>query len=93
MLLIPFVENAFKHGVAMVEEPFIHIDLKVEGKNLYFTVENKFSRESGHSKDPASGIGLKNVKTHLRILYKDDYQLDIHDEGEIYCVTLKLPLP
>ena len=93
MLLIPFVENAFKHGVAVVKEPFINISLKVVGNTLHFSVENKFSREENQSKDKASGIGLANVKARLQLLYPGQHQLSVHEHNEIFSVNLTLPLP
>lgn len=92
MLMIPFVENAFKHGVALIDEPFIRIDLKVVGKTLHFCVENKFSKDENQSKDKDSGIGLMNVKTRLQLLYPDQYKLLIHEQHEIFSINLTLPL-
>jgi sensor histidine kinase YesM len=92
MLLIPFVENAFKHGVALVEDPFIKINLKVVDNTLHFSVENKFSTEASQSKDKDSGIGLANVKARLQLLYPDQYQLSVHQRDEIFSVNLTLPL-
>ena len=71
MLLIPFVENAFKHGTGMIENAEIDIDLKVERDILTFSVHNKFSKESVEIKDKSSGIGLANVQRRLDLLYGD----------------------
>ncbi|MDG3581826.1 sensor histidine kinase [Galbibacter pacificus] len=92
MLLIPFVENAFKHGVALTKQPFIYIDLKAEGQNLLFSVKNKFSTEKGESKDRDSGIGLVNVQARLKLLYPNRYRLTISDHNGIFNIHLKLLL-
>jgi len=90
MLLIPFVENAFKHGVGMVLEPTIDIDLKITEKDLYFAVRNKISHEMAEDKDDSSGIGLKNVQRRLELLYPDSHQLEIRKENDWFIVTLRL---
>ncbi|MBL7817354.1 MAG: histidine kinase [Saprospiraceae bacterium] len=65
MLLIPFVENAFKHGVVLITEPFIKINVMLVDKILIFNVINKYSSEVNEEKDAASGIGLRNVMRRL----------------------------
>lgn len=89
MLLIPFVENAFKHGIGLVEAPFIHIYLQVQERLLHFRVSNNYNRQN-LSKDPDSGIGLANVQNRLKLLYGDHHTLQIRDEGDVYTVELKL---
>jgi sensor histidine kinase YesM len=91
MLLIPFVENAFKHGIGTVKDPYIRISLQVKEQYLYFQVVNNYSRDNG-SKDANSGIGLDNVRNRLRLLYRDQYTLNIQDNGEVYNASLKLAL-
>ena len=91
MLLIPFIENAFKHGIGMVSNAFIKIALTVKENRLFFQVCNNYNR-ANKSKDHSSGIGLLNVKNRLELLYKGKYQLKIVDENEIYSVQLKLDL-
>ncbi len=92
MLLIPFVENAFKHGVALVDHPSIHIHLQVIAQALHFSVENKFSNATDQSKDTESGIGLSNVKTRLQLLYPGQHLLKVDDHDEIFRIHLTLPL-
>ena len=91
MLLIPFVENAFKHGIGMVANPFIKIRLAVEDGQLQFSVSNNYNK-SGGSKDESSGIGLSNVKNRLELLYAQKYNLSIRDDGKVYAVNLNLEL-
>ena len=92
MLLIPFVENAFKHGTGMIEQAAINIDLKVNNNVLYFTVQNKFNPESNEIKDKASGIGLNNVERRLNLLYKKNHRLLIDTSNDLFTVTLEINL-
>jgi LytS/YehU family sensor histidine kinase len=89
MLLIPFVENAFKHGMGMIKDPFIDIHLKVNNTGLEFAVSNKTCTEP-EVKDKNSGIGLNNVKRRLELLYKDHYELNTGKSGNIYTAALKI---
>jgi sensor histidine kinase YesM len=91
MLLIPFVENAFKHGVTTADKPFIRINLIATGNTLRFTVENKFAVEN-FSKDKNSGIGLSNVKARLNLLYPRMYELSVERKTNVFSVTLLLKL-
>lgn len=90
MLLIPFVENAFKHGVGMVENPNISIHLIDNPKYLHFVVKNKISNQPAEKKDESSGIGLTNVKRRLELLYPDQHELKISDKDQAYIVDLMI---
>jgi len=91
LLLIPFVENAFKHGLGLVKDPFIFIKLEAKEKQLQFSVTNNF--DPGHSsKDKNSGIGLVNVKERLNLVYPKKSNLVIKKENGIYEVKLKIDL-
>lgn len=92
MLLIPFVENAFKHGVGNTGHPLISIQLTVNGRVMVFEVKNTFSDEQDASKDDSSGIGLSNVRTRLELLYKNKYTLRIDDQHNLFHITLTLKL-
>lgn len=78
MLMIPFVENAFKHGVGLVADPAIEIYLNITDKNLHFRVRNKISADSAEIKDNSSGIGLKNVQRRLELLYPETHRLELN---------------
>lgn len=91
LLLIPFVENAFKHGVTFVHDPFINIALRVANNKIHFAVENKFG-EASLSKDNNSGIGLANVKARLNLLYPGAYKLLVETRNDIFSVHLSLQL-
>lgn len=90
MLLIPFVENAFKHGVGMVENPSIEIELTDDRKALFFSVSNKVSKQNSEKKDENSGIGLANVRRRLELLYPDKHELTIHEKADSYHIELKI---
>jgi LytS/YehU family sensor histidine kinase len=90
MLLIPFVENAFKHGVGMVENPSIEIELNDDKKALFFSVVNKVSKQNSEIKDESSGIGLANVRRRLELLYPDQHELNIHEKEDSYLVELTI---
>jgi LytS/YehU family sensor histidine kinase len=92
MLLIPFVENAFKHGTGMIEHPQIDIVLKAENSILYFMVSNRYDPASVEVKDKASGIGLTNVQRRLNILYPKHHSLDITQKEGMFVVTLQINL-
>jgi len=88
MLLIPFVENAFKHGVGMIEKPSISIQLEDNAQCLHFVVRNKISHQPTERKDESSGIGLTNVRRRLELLYPDHHELTITDSDNTYIVDL-----
>ncbi len=82
MLMIPFVENAFKHGVGMVENPVIDIDLSISESKMGFSVKNKVAPETAFQKDESAGIGLKNVRRRLELLYPDAHHLEIKTDAD-----------
>ena len=91
MLLVPFIENAFKHGIGLVKDPFIRVELVVKNGKLHFMVSNNYNREN-RSKDKNSGIGLLNVRNRMDLLYPGKYRLNITDDNEIFTVGLNLDL-
>ncbi len=91
MLLIPFVENAFKHGIGDVADPVIEIYLKSDNKRLVFSVQNTYN-PMGPNNDEAHGIGLTNVKRRLELLYPGKHGLVINENGNIYSVNLQIQL-
>lgn len=90
LLLIPFVENAFKHGVKEATETIpVTICLSKENEYLVFRVKNKVSDET-IVKNKAQGLGLKNLKRRLNLLYPDSHQLETKLNDEYFFATLKL---
>lgn len=95
LLLIPFVENAFKHGASnLTEDGWVTIEVKAKDDLIAVKVENNKSREAPSTTegDYRNGIGLTNVKRRLILLYEDKHELHIEDEPEHYAVDLKLNL-
>lgn len=92
MLLIPFVENAFKHGTGYISHPLIHVELTVKESLLALEVTNKFDCETDASKDDSSGIGLNNVRSRLRLLYPNRHHLVIREDQNLFHIQLTLKL-
>ncbi len=93
MLLIPFVENAFKHGISLQERSWIKISLHETGNTLYFDVHNSIHRK--HESDPEqrhSGIGLENVKQRLTMLYPKRHELVIRETTQEFFIHLTIQL-
>ncbi len=92
MILIPFVENSFKHSnIESAPNGWININLKYYGKNLIFTCSNSIpTREI--KKDKTGGIGLENVKKRLKLIYKDNHSLNIQKENNTFKVILNIPV-
>lgn len=89
LLLLPFIENAFKHGLEQeTGQGFVNIIIYVMDNELILEVSN--SKPTVTEKPP--GIGLQNVLKRLDILYRDQYKLDVKDEANIYHVSLTLQL-
>nr|WP_294944921.1 sensor histidine kinase [uncultured Mucilaginibacter sp.] len=89
LLLISFIENAFKHGVANDPAAPIVLKINLSDGHLYFFVQNK---KHTHNRDASGGIGLVNVKRRLDLLYPSKYNLEIRDETDTYTVQLSLVL-
>ena len=93
MLLIPFVENAFKHGISLKERSNIRISLATKDNTLYFDISN--SMHDKPANDPEkdnNGIGLANVKQRLRLMYPTRHELTIRDSGKEFFVHLTIQL-
>lgn len=90
MILLPFIENAFKHGAGETRfESFIFIDLLLENGMLHFNIEN--SKDDGDSNAVQENIGLSNVRRQLQLMYKD-YDLKIKNLANTFNVSLTLNL-
>jgi hypothetical protein len=94
LLLLPLVENAFKHGVSETEQcPWINIELKAKGDKLTFNVSNS-KPETVPSKPELhySKIGLANVRKRLELLYRGRHILEIYDEDDCFISVLNIEL-
>ena len=96
LLLITFVENAFKHGISYEQDSFISVKLSVMEERLKFVCRNsKVKRDEslgGTGEKKSGGVGLTNVKKRLELIYGNSYTLDIEDGEAAYEVLLLLPL-
>jgi len=93
MLLIPFVENAFKHGISLQSPSHIKITLQTKGNVLYFDVNNSIHlKADGDPEKLNSGIGLPNVKQRLNLLYPKKHELLIRESAKEFFVHLTLNL-
>ena len=92
LLLIPFVENCFKHGASkMLNRPFVELCITVENNTLQLFIRNSKPELPAPSKTTGK-IGLKNVNKRLQLLYPIGHQLRISDEKDIFTVFLEIPL-
>lgn len=90
LLLIPLVENAFKHGVSETRSrPFVDIHLSVNKRQLIFIVKN--SSESAAGGDVKENIGLSNLRRQLELLYKE-YDLSVQHDRTVFTAVLKINL-
>jgi sensor histidine kinase YesM len=91
LILIPFIENAFKHGVNPDEESYISIKVAIANSSLELVVENKKVKTS-HELHTKSGVGIENTKARLELLYPNKYFLSINDSTDHYNVKLNMKL-
>jgi LytS/YehU family sensor histidine kinase len=91
MLLIPMVENAFKHGVSTGNNQFISVDLTIKNHILSLTVKNSFVNGDS-SKDSNSGIGLNNLRSRLNLLYPQRHMITIEEHSKVFSANLTIKL-
>ncbi|MDT0551726.1 sensor histidine kinase [Urechidicola vernalis] len=88
LLFIILLENAFKHGVEKAtENAFVHIQLIEDDQKICFTAKNNFDSEESTT---SNGIGLKNLKDRLDLLYPNCYKLDASSKENVYSTTLEI---
>ncbi|MDB5281923.1 MAG: hypothetical protein JWO06_998 [Bacteroidota bacterium] len=92
LLLLPFVENAFKYGVSTHQPSEIDISATVENKILNFKVMNSKVSSNKETIMTNTGIGIANVKRRLELTYRDKYDLKIDETESTFLVDLKLQL-
>lgn len=90
LLLISFIENAFKFGTDYKGSTRVKIKIIVHDNDLNFWVENKIEKESGNTQN--SGIGISNIESRLKLLYPNAHTLTISEENKLYSVFLNLKL-
>jgi LytS/YehU family sensor histidine kinase len=93
MLLIPFVENAFKHGISAQKKSWVKISLRCREGEVHLDINNSIHRNSGEDPEKiSSGIGLQNVRQRLNIIYPNKHELIIRENELEYFVHLSLQL-
>lgn len=102
MLLIPLVENAFKHGIGLVKSPEIFIDIEIEKEEnrLSMIVENKYNPLIKQQENKPPGIGLRNLKKRLELIYPGEFELNAMDNyhadsiaiENTFIIKLNIPL-
>jgi two-component system LytT family sensor kinase len=92
LLLLPFVENAFKYGISTRERSPISILLEIQKDSLYFSISNQKHLSTMLRVSDNTGIGISNTKRRLDLFYEDRYALDIEDRSSDFSVKLKIPV-
>ncbi|MET0571060.1 MAG: histidine kinase [Pedobacter agri] len=93
MLLIPFIENAFKHGISLQQPSYIKMTLQTKEATLFFDVSNSIYIKADNDPEKLkSGIGLENVKQRLALLYPGKHELIIRESANEFFVHLTLQL-
>ena len=92
LILITFIENAFKHGISYQHESFIEVKVSVEKGELWFDCRNSKAEKSHQTNEEKGGVGLANVRKRLNLLFGRNYILRIKNDPDVYSVTLNIPL-
>lgn len=91
LILIVFVENAFKHGVSYHKDSFIHIDIEADENYVSAVIKNSINDSENKKIDSYKGIGMDNVRKRLNLIYEDKYSLESKINEDCYIVKIKIP--
>ena len=92
LLLLPFIENCFKHGASnMLENPWINLTVELKDTTLVMKLMNGKTLLNRNIQEK-QGIGINNVSQRLNLLYKDKFDLQIQEDEEVFVVDLKVEL-
>jgi sensor histidine kinase YesM len=92
LLLLPFVENCFKHGASnMLQNPWINLTVEIKDTVLVMKLMNGKAPLKGNGQNK-TGIGVNNVKQRLELLYKNKHELQIREEDEVFVIDLEVKL-
>jgi LytS/YehU family sensor histidine kinase len=92
MILIPFIENVFKHGVMLTKKPEMSISLQINSDHLVLETKN-LKNSTAVAKDKThSGIGMKNVSERLMLLYPNQHKLEINNDSDYFKLRLEIQL-
>ena len=100
LMLITFIENAFKHGISYQHDSFIDVKVEIAGTELHFSCRNSKAEKSNEERqrigdgtsEMKGGVGLANVRQRLKLLYDNRFTLKIQDNPDFYSVQLNIPL-
>jgi len=92
LLLLPLIENAFKHGVDNANDSFIDIKIKIKENTIELFVDNKKLKSKKQDVDEEGGIGLKNIQRRLDLIYPGKHIFIVKDEKDMFSVYLQLYL-
>lgn len=92
LILLTFVENAFKFGQGHPCEPHIEVLAETNESAFHFQVKNKICRQLPESVESSQGVGLKNTRRQLELLYPDKHELDIFEKDGYFLVNLQMSL-
>jgi sensor histidine kinase YesM len=93
MLLLPLLENSFKHGLKSgVKNPYIEVNLTAKNTKIDFVISNNFTEIINYNTKEEHGIGLKNIKENLAIIYPNKHLFSIENTGAIFTVKLTIDL-
>jgi LytS/YehU family sensor histidine kinase len=90
LLFITFVENAFKYGISYKGKSYIYIVIEIINNEIHFNIRNSKSTII-HEPIESNGIGIKNTRNRLELLYNSEYKLNIYDKENEYEVDLFIP--
>ena len=92
LLLLPFVENCFKHGTSnILQNPWINLTVELKDTRLVMKLMNGKTSQNGNIQNK-QGIGINNASQRLNLLYKDKFELQVREEEEVFVVDLKVEL-
>ncbi len=93
LLLLPFLENAFKHGTSMqIDQCWISLNLSITDNVMSFKLVNSMDKEQPIKDYETGGVGLQNVKRRLDLLYSGQYKFETLMQEEVYVVNLEIKL-
>jgi len=90
LLFVPFIENAFKHGITYRDRSFIHIAMKIGNDQISFSSENSIGKSSQTEDLQYTGIGLENVRKRLALLFPGKHELKIEQDETIFRINLTI---
>ncbi|HXR82232.1 MAG TPA: histidine kinase, partial [Saprospiraceae bacterium] len=92
LLLLPFIENCFKHGTSkIIEHPWINLSIELDDLTLKMKLMNGKKTKDGAALG-REGKGIQNVSSRLNLLYQDKHQLEIKEDDEVFIVNLQIVL-